>query len=189
MAKCELCNEKKARRECPALSKKICTFCCATKREKEIECTSDCEHLSTGKDFKKKKNIEKLVRAAFVELNEDVFKSNPDILTLISEFEKILAVKYYENNDVNDNTIYNALSKVFAEKETKFEIKFDSEYEKEIIEKYYDLEKKYSDLDDSLKKVTVVKLLDTIKKETGGTYCDRAYLREVHIKNGGKVYF
>ena len=42
---CPSCNERKARRACPALSRDICTVCCATKREIEIRCPPDCTYL------------------------------------------------------------------------------------------------------------------------------------------------
>lgn len=47
---CPVCNQRKARRECPALSKTICTVCCATKRLVEINCPSDCPHLAAARE-------------------------------------------------------------------------------------------------------------------------------------------
>jgi hypothetical protein len=42
---CTLCNQRKARRACPALGRRICPICCATKRLREIACPADCVHL------------------------------------------------------------------------------------------------------------------------------------------------
>lgn len=42
---CPLCDLRKAKRNCPALHKAICSVCCATKRLSEIDCPSDCVHL------------------------------------------------------------------------------------------------------------------------------------------------
>jgi hypothetical protein len=42
---CTLCQQRKARRACPALGQHICPICCATKRLREIACPADCVHL------------------------------------------------------------------------------------------------------------------------------------------------
>jgi hypothetical protein len=47
---CPVCNQRKARRACPALGQTICTVCCATKRLVEINCPSDCPHLAAARD-------------------------------------------------------------------------------------------------------------------------------------------
>jgi hypothetical protein len=47
---CPVCNQRKARRECPALAQTICTVCCATKRLVEITCPSDCPHLAAARE-------------------------------------------------------------------------------------------------------------------------------------------
>src|SRR4026209_1781285 len=47
---CPVCNQRKARRECPALGQTICTVCCATKRMVEINCPPDCPHLAAARE-------------------------------------------------------------------------------------------------------------------------------------------
>ena len=47
---CPVCNQRKARRECPALGQTICTVCCATKRMVEINCPPDCPHLVSARE-------------------------------------------------------------------------------------------------------------------------------------------
>src|SRR5215212_11773301 len=46
---CPSCGQRKARRECPALAKSICTVCCGTKRLVEINCPETCVHLSAAR--------------------------------------------------------------------------------------------------------------------------------------------
>jgi hypothetical protein len=46
---CPLCQRRKARRECPALGRSICSVCCGTKRLVEINCPDTCVHLSTAR--------------------------------------------------------------------------------------------------------------------------------------------
>jgi hypothetical protein len=46
---CPLCGVRKAKRDCPALGKKICAVCCATKRLKEINCPDTCVYLTSAR--------------------------------------------------------------------------------------------------------------------------------------------
>ena len=47
---CPLCNQKRARRSCPALGVQICPVCCGTKRLTEIRCPSDCVYLASARE-------------------------------------------------------------------------------------------------------------------------------------------
>jgi hypothetical protein len=46
---CPVCNQRKAKRACPALGQQICAVCCGTKRIVEISCPSDCGYLTTAR--------------------------------------------------------------------------------------------------------------------------------------------
>jgi hypothetical protein len=46
---CPLCNQRKARRACPALGQLICAVCCGTKRLTEIACPPQCGYLATAR--------------------------------------------------------------------------------------------------------------------------------------------
>lgn len=48
-ALCPVCNQRRAKRECPALSRSICAVCCGTKREVEINCPPSCSYLSSSR--------------------------------------------------------------------------------------------------------------------------------------------
>jgi hypothetical protein len=47
--KCVLCEQKKAKRFCPAKNAQICPLCCGTKRVLEISCPESCEYLQAGR--------------------------------------------------------------------------------------------------------------------------------------------
>ncbi|MBM3778267.1 MAG: hypothetical protein FJW23_08510 [Acidimicrobiia bacterium] len=47
---CPLCNQRKARRTCPALDRAICSVCCGTKRQVEIACPPDCVYLTSSRE-------------------------------------------------------------------------------------------------------------------------------------------
>lgn len=46
---CPLCNQRKAKRACPALGKLVCAACCGTKRLVEISCPADCVYLVSSR--------------------------------------------------------------------------------------------------------------------------------------------
>lgn len=48
-ATCPLCGIRKAKRDCPALGKRICAVCCATKRLSEIACPDSCVYLASSR--------------------------------------------------------------------------------------------------------------------------------------------
>jgi hypothetical protein len=45
---CPLCQQRTARRSCPALGREICPTCCGTKRVVEIACPPDCRYLAAA---------------------------------------------------------------------------------------------------------------------------------------------
>jgi hypothetical protein len=47
---CPLCRLRKARRQCPALGKAICSACCGAKRLTEIRCPSTCVYLAIARE-------------------------------------------------------------------------------------------------------------------------------------------
>ena len=47
---CPLCQTRKEKRSCPALSRKICPVCCGTKRLVEINCPPECPHLAASRE-------------------------------------------------------------------------------------------------------------------------------------------
>jgi hypothetical protein len=47
---CPSCGQRKARRQCPALARTICSVCCGTKRLEEISCPSDCGYLGSARE-------------------------------------------------------------------------------------------------------------------------------------------
>jgi hypothetical protein len=46
---CPACNQRKAKRACPALGQAICAVCCGTKRLVEIQCPADCGYLAASR--------------------------------------------------------------------------------------------------------------------------------------------
>jgi hypothetical protein len=57
MATCPLCSARAGKRYCPAKDEKICTVCCGTKREIEIDCPSSCPYLKASRSYESEKPI------------------------------------------------------------------------------------------------------------------------------------
>jgi hypothetical protein len=47
---CPLCQQRRPKRQCPALGQMICAVCCGTKRLTEIACPSHCVHLVASRE-------------------------------------------------------------------------------------------------------------------------------------------
>lgn len=48
--KCGLCDQRKAKRQCPAKNALICAQCCGEKRVLEIDCPESCPFLKAGRE-------------------------------------------------------------------------------------------------------------------------------------------
>jgi hypothetical protein len=57
MATCPLCSERPGKRYCPAKDERICTVCCGTKREVEIDCPSSCTYLKASRSYESERPI------------------------------------------------------------------------------------------------------------------------------------
>jgi hypothetical protein len=49
--KCILCDQRKAKRSCPAKDTQICPQCCGEKRVLEIDCPESCRYLKEGREW------------------------------------------------------------------------------------------------------------------------------------------
>jgi hypothetical protein len=61
MTKCTVCKSSKGKRNCPVIGVLICSQCCGSKKEKEIDCPPDCFYLGKSKKyFSDRKESEKI---------------------------------------------------------------------------------------------------------------------------------
>jgi len=73
MATCPLCNARAAKRSCPAKRTHICSVCCGTKREIEIDCPSDCAYLKSGRIYETEKKPLTAESAGSIRRFDDAF--------------------------------------------------------------------------------------------------------------------
>jgi len=84
MVNCAICGIRKPKRQCPAVQGQICSVCCATEREKTLDCPLDCEYL---KEAHKHEKPVALDPAALpnqdIEIPEEFLQQNEWLLVLL----------------------------------------------------------------------------------------------------------
>jgi hypothetical protein len=85
---CPLCDQRKARRGCPALGKQICAVCCGTKRLTEIACPGDCPYLAAAREHPPAAALRQHQHdvALFVRFVRDLNERQSQLLFLIVTF-------------------------------------------------------------------------------------------------------
>ncbi len=83
---CPLCNQRKAKRACPALGRQICAICCGTKRVVEISCPSDCGYLSSARSHPPAvvQRQQELDRAMFLPLLQGLSERQARLFLMLS---------------------------------------------------------------------------------------------------------
>jgi hypothetical protein len=180
MAKCIIC-EKKSKRLCSAIGGSICSFCCGTKRQKEINCFTECEFLKQGQEYQDAKEISREVNAHFNIEEDDILQHDADVIVFVSSLENFFIEKFYNDKRFDDSDIYRALSKLYSYQTERADFpKNENECGKLIFEKFKKLDKKYSDFDASTKKISVLRILKSIKLSSGGFLGNRNYLEMIY---------
>jgi len=107
--KCFLCNERKAKRYCPAKSRNICAVCCGEKRGIEINCPDDCRYFIKGQNYQQKKitnlRIKKDGIVAF-QKKAELYRKDPQ---LFAKIEFALVDAYNQNNRLLNIDVVSAL--------------------------------------------------------------------------------
>jgi hypothetical protein len=83
---CKICQKRRARRFCPAVSGDICTICCGTEREVSLTCLLGCEYLEEAHKREKPLDV------------PDGNVSNPDIRVteeFLRQHEELLLFSIY----------------------------------------------------------------------------------------------
>jgi len=107
--KCFLCNERKAKRYCPAKTRNICAVCCGEKRGIEINCPDDCKYFIEGQNYQQKKitnlRIKKDGIVAF-QKKAELYRKDPQ---LFAKIEFALVDAYNQNNRLLNKDVVSAL--------------------------------------------------------------------------------
>jgi hypothetical protein len=93
MDKCTVCG-KKSKRFCPGLKDAICSYCCGTKRQKEIICLVECEYLKQGKEYQTARQISQEVSSNFNTEAEDIFQYSDEAIKFVAPLEKFFVKNF-----------------------------------------------------------------------------------------------
>jgi hypothetical protein len=102
--KCVICNERKAKRFCPAKNDLICAQCCGEKRVLEIDCPESCEYLKSGRQHEMADYARRLNRQdeAAVEKNQRIIREHQDV---VGRLEYILGLERLSSHDLSDRDV------------------------------------------------------------------------------------
>ena len=116
--KCILCEQRKAKRYCPAKKTQICPVCCGEKRGVEINCPLDCPYFVEGQKYQqdkvtkqrlKKEGFQPYIRRA------ELYSKNPQIFADL----ELTFVDLFRARNIKDEDLVSALELVVKTLETE----------------------------------------------------------------------
>lgn len=140
-----------------------------------------CEYLEKGEEYQTKREINKKVNSSFHSIKDDVFQID-EVIEFAAPLEIFFIEKFYDNEDVNDNDIYEALSKLYLLQTGKSDFKKtdNKKCEELIFEKFSELDKKFPKLSKDLKARSILRILKSIREISGGIFGNRNYLELIY---------
>lgn len=186
MAKCLVCGERKGNRFCAALDGHICSLCCGMKRKKEIRCLEACEYMKKGTEYQLGREISKKINSDLHMESGDVFEMD-EVAPFVMAMERFFIDQFYGGREVNDNHIYQSLTKIYAfQTGMQRALKGADITEELILRKFDDLNKQFRNLSDSLKARAILRTIRSIKSSSGGVLGNRNYLEMIYSQHTGK---
>jgi hypothetical protein len=108
MAKCVVCEAKKGKRNCPALASVICPECCGSKKEKEIDCPSDCFYLGKSKRYFSERQESERIKDFDREMKSIIGNEDP-YTDVLQNIEVVISNIYIDRGDICDKDVEVAL--------------------------------------------------------------------------------
>ncbi len=106
--KCVLCDNRKAKRACPAKGQPICPLCCGEKRVLELDCPETCAFLKAGRE-RDSEEYAKLMRSQDPLLQEKhrrILSENQDVM---AHLEYTIAQYRLVSRDLTDRDLRGAV--------------------------------------------------------------------------------
>jgi hypothetical protein len=106
--KCVLCDQRKAKRFCPAKNALICAQCCGEKRVLEIDCPENCTYLKAGRE-RDGEDYAKRIRNLDGPAQERNKKVLQDHQSAVAHLEYTLARERMLSRDLTDEDVARAV--------------------------------------------------------------------------------
>jgi hypothetical protein len=117
--KCILCEQRKAKRYCPAKRTYICAICCGEKRGVEINCPLDCVYYIEGQKYQQDKITRQRIMKEGAEpyiRRAELYSKNPEIFAKI---ELTLVGLFRDDSKLKNEEVAEALELVLKTLETE----------------------------------------------------------------------
>ncbi|MGH7807830.1 MAG: hypothetical protein ACRENT_07025 [Thermodesulfobacteriota bacterium] len=148
--KCIICEQRKAKRYCPAKRRSICPVCCGEKRGVEINCPLDCPYYVEGQKYQqekitrqrlKKEGVQPYIRRA------ELYNKNPEIFAKI---ELALATLFRMDGKLTNGEVAEALELVIKTLDTEkkgilYEYRSENRIVNELSGRVLDILREYTD--------------------------------------------
>ncbi len=106
--KCILCNQKKAKRFCPARNDQICALCCGEKRVLEIDCPESCGYLKTGREHEAQEYGKRMRSLKDID-RENVRKALAERQDVLAHLEYAISCERRRSRRLTDGEVKQAL--------------------------------------------------------------------------------
>jgi hypothetical protein len=148
--KCILCEQRKAKRYCPAKKTQICPVCCGEKRGVEINCPLDCPYYVEGQKYQQEKVTRQRIKKEGVETyirRAELYNRSPEIF---SELELVF-VDLFHAYDIKDGDLISALELVLKTIDTEkkgilYEYKAESRIVNEVAGRVLTVLRRHKDM-------------------------------------------
>ena len=186
MAKCLACGERKGNRFCRAFDGNICSLCCGTKRQKEICCLDACEYLKKGSEYQSGREIDRRINSDLHAETGDVFEMD-EVIPFVETLERFFIDRFYRGKEVNDNQIYQALTKIYAfQTGTQKSLEAETNAETLIFGKFQEVNGRFSNLSEGLKARAILRMIRSIKSSSGSVLGNWNYLEMIYSQQTGQ---
>jgi hypothetical protein len=106
--KCGLCDQRKAKRFCPAKNGQICPQCCGEKRVLEIDCPESCGYLKSGRE-REVEDFGNHLRRRNPETYEKTQRFLAEHQDVVAQLEYILARERLSDRNLTDKDVVEAI--------------------------------------------------------------------------------
>lgn len=161
-------------------------FVAGQKREKGISCLESCQYLKRGKDYQLSREVDKKITSDLRAESTDIFDMEEGA-AFVMLMERFFIGQFYDDQEVNDILINEALTKIYAFQEGIIPaLEGENKTEELIFNNFSEVNQKFSNLSDGLKARAILRIIKSIRSSSGGALGNRNYLEMIYSQRTGK---